>query len=95
VVRVEYRLYGYLTADRRVRVRWRDYADAGDTRLLPLDEARTTIDFMDPIQVARGTPVSDANGERRATVLFPGGTQACAGTGRTPTAGRYTERTMP
>jgi hypothetical protein len=36
----------------------------------------TTIDFSTPMQVARGSIVTDADGSRQATIMFPEGTQA-------------------
>lgn len=36
--------------------------------LTPLDAAVTTIDFSDPIEIAQGTPQTDADGTRQATL---------------------------
>jgi RHS repeat-associated protein len=73
---VEYDLSGYLSADRTVDVAWQDWLVLEDVALVPQDTAVTTIDFTDPIEVARGTPQTDADGTRQATVLFPQGTTA-------------------
>ena len=41
-----------------------------------LDSQVTTIDLSGGTQVARGNPVTDADGLRQATVLFPAGNTA-------------------
>ena len=60
-------------------MQWQDYAFTDDVALIPPDPQVTPIDLSDPsapMQVAQGSPVSDASGSRQATVLFPQGTQA-------------------
>src|SRR5258706_550171 len=44
--------------------------------MVAVDPAVTAIDFSAPVQVARGTAVTDGDGTRRATLLFKQGTQA-------------------
>ena len=45
--------------------------------MIPLDAQVTPIDLnAAAMQVARGSPVTDADGTRRATLLFPQGTTA-------------------
>jgi hypothetical protein len=76
---VDYRKAGYLPAQRRVEVPWQDYVYAPDVVLIPLDTQVTTIDLAStiaPIQVAQGRVVTDADGTRQATLLFPQGTLA-------------------
>ena len=57
---------------------WQDYAWLSDVVLIAQDSQVTTIDLASaaPIQVARGSAQTDADGARQATLLFPPGTQA-------------------
>ncbi|GAB6042043.1 hypothetical protein [Endothiovibrio diazotrophicus] len=75
---LDYRRDGYLPAQRQLDTPWADFAHAPEAVLLPLDSAATTIDLANAseIQVARGNPVSDADGQRQATLLIPPGTGA-------------------
>jgi len=73
---VNYAKDGYLTAQRRVHVTWRDYERLPRVVLVPLDDRVTTIDFSEPVQVARGSEIEDEDGIRRATLLFEEGTSA-------------------
>ena len=73
---VQYEKAGYLSAQRRLDVRWHGHSRASNVALIPLDTAVTTIDFSEPMQVARGNPVTDADGARQATLLFPQNTKA-------------------
>jgi RHS repeat-associated protein len=65
---------GYLPIQRSVFAPWNDFAWLPDVRLTPVDIAVTTIlpGGIDT-QVARGSPVIDADGNRQATLLFPPG----------------------
>jgi RHS repeat-associated protein len=75
---VNYVRDGSLPAQRQVQVPWEDYAWLPDVVLIPVDSHFTMIDLSasTPIQVARGSAVSDADGTRQATLLFPQGEQA-------------------
>ena len=75
---VRYDQAGLLAAQRQVDVPWQDYAILPDVILLPLDPQVTpiTLGGSAPMQVARGSQVSDADGARQATLFFPQGTQA-------------------
>jgi RHS repeat-associated protein len=75
---VNYERAGYLPAQRQVRVPWQDYAVLPDVVLIRLDSQVTVVDLSAAVavQVARGNPVTDVDGTRQATVLFPQGTQA-------------------
>jgi len=73
---VNYAKEGYLTAQRQVDTPWRDYRWLPDVALVELDSAATEIDFTEPIEVARGTLVEDADGVRQSTLLFAQGTSA-------------------
>ncbi|MBI4454589.1 MAG: SMP-30/gluconolactonase/LRE family protein [Acidobacteria bacterium] len=73
-----YQKSGFLPAQRQVAVPWQDYVFLPDVTLVEQDGKVTTVDLSSsiPIQVARGNPVSDADGTRQATLLFSQGTQA-------------------
>jgi len=75
---VDYQRSGYLPAQRNVEVPWKDFAPVPDVVLIPVDPTVTTVDLAstEPMQVARGSRVSDTDGERQATVFFPQGTTA-------------------
>ncbi len=75
---VNYEKTGYLPVQRQVKVPWEDYAWLPDVVMIPLDSNVTTIDLASatPIQVAQGNVVTDVDGSRQATMLFPQGTQA-------------------
>jgi len=75
---VRYDKAGYLPVQRPITPPWQDYAVLPDVVLVPFDTQVTAIDLSapTPIQVARGNPVTDGDGTRRATVLFPQGTTA-------------------
>jgi len=73
---VNYVKDGYLAAQRQINTPWQDYVMMDDVVMIPLDSLVTTIDFSDSIEVARGSVISDADGTRRATLMFKQGTQA-------------------
>jgi RHS repeat-associated protein len=68
---LEFEKPGYLTAQRQIAVPWRDFVFAPDAALIPVDPQVTVIDFSEPVEVARGSVISDADGTRQATILFP------------------------
>ena len=71
---VQYRSVGYLPVDRQIRVGWGEYAVAPDVVMTALDSEVTAVDLTDPVtvHVVRGSPVTDSDGTRRATLLiFP------------------------
>jgi RHS repeat-associated protein len=78
ILTFRYEKPGVLPAQRQVAVPWGDFAFVPDVTLVPADSAVTLIDLTSPapFQVARGNPVTDADGTRQATVLFPAGTTA-------------------
>jgi YD repeat-containing protein len=75
---VNYQKDGYLPSQRQINVPWQDYALYDDVVLIQLDSQVTTIDLDNTVnmQVARGNPVTDLDGTRQATLLFPVGTRA-------------------
>src|SRR6266568_2007963 len=77
VVTVDYRKDGYLASQRQIRTAWRNYVWAAEVVLVPFDPTVNTVAFGgSQMQVARESVVTDADGTRQATVLFPSGTQA-------------------
>ena len=66
----------YLPAQRQVTAKWQDYSFAPDVVLLRPDTAASVITLGGGVQVARASVVSDEDGARQATVLFPAGTTA-------------------
>jgi RHS repeat-associated protein len=75
---VNYEKPGYLPVQRGIVTPWRDFAWLPDVVMIPLDLQVTTIELAAaaPVQVARGSSVTDADGTRRATLLFAEGTSA-------------------
>lgn len=75
---VSYKKDGYLTAQRQVNVPWNDFDLLQDVVLIPYDSTATNIDLADAgsMQVARGSQVTDSDGTRKATLIFPAGVQA-------------------
>src|SRR6266545_3294656 len=54
-----YEKSGFLAAQRRVEVPWRDFLAVEDVALVGLDPEVTAIDFGEPVEVARGSSVTD------------------------------------
>ena len=73
---VDFAKPGFLPAQRKVDVPWQQYIEVPTVALVPLDTIVTTIDFSAPIQVASGSPVTDSDGTRQASVFFKQGTSA-------------------
>ncbi|GLS04988.1 hypothetical protein GCM10007860_21370 [Chitiniphilus shinanonensis] len=75
---VHYSKDGFLPVQRTVQTRWQDWTIAPAVALIRLDAQATPIDLASAttMQVARGNPVTDSDGTRQATLLFPQGTTA-------------------
>ncbi|MBF0147682.1 MAG: hypothetical protein HQL84_15910, partial [Magnetococcales bacterium] len=75
---VEYALPDHLPAQRQIQTEWGDYYWLPDVSLVALDPEVTTVTLGPdaPLQTARGSEVTDADGPRRATILFPPGVTA-------------------
>jgi RHS repeat-associated protein len=75
---VDYQKDGFLSAQRQVTVPWQDYALVPDVALIQLDPQRTQVNLNAnlPMQVAQGSPITDTDGTRQATLFFPQGTTA-------------------
>lgn len=67
---------GFPSARRIVNPAWQTFAEIPSVALVARDTSATVITFAAPIEVARGTPVTDSSGTRRATLLFAQGTVA-------------------
>ena len=65
---------GYLSVQRRINSPWQNWVSLDSIVMVPYDTAVTVIDFSDPIEVARGSSVTDSDGTRRATLMFKQGT---------------------
>jgi RHS repeat-associated protein len=75
---INYQKNGYLPVQRPVQTPWQDYVFAPDVVLIPLDPQVTPIALHEssPLQVAQGSPSTDVDGTRQATIVFPPGTAA-------------------
>ena len=75
---IAYTKAGYFKAQRQVSAPPQEFAIADDVILITADPQVSTVDLTSatPVQVARGTVQTDADGTRQATLLFPQGTQA-------------------
>jgi RHS repeat-associated protein len=75
---VEYVRGGYLPVHRQANVPWQDYVVLPDVVMIAYDNQVTSVDLASsaPMQVARGNVVTDSDGTRQATLLFPEGIQA-------------------
>src|SRR5205823_4973226 len=69
---------GYLPVQRHVTPDWNEFEVPEDIILTAVDPAGTMNMLAGgmPMQSARGSMMSDADGMRQATVLFPAGTTA-------------------
>jgi hypothetical protein len=78
LLRVQYQRDGLLPVHRQTPTQWEDYTHLPDVVMTAPDPAVTPVDLAAPapMQVARGSAVTDAEGSRRATLLLPQGTQA-------------------
>ncbi|MCA9330468.1 hypothetical protein KC957_00315, partial [Candidatus Saccharibacteria bacterium] len=76
---VTYQKEDYLTLHRQLDVPWQDYVWAPDVALIPLDQNVTEVDLTqsdESFTVAQGSVISDTDGLRQATLLFPRGITA-------------------
>jgi len=71
---------GYLPAQRTIEPAWNEWASVAPVALVEPDSQVTTVDLAAaaPVQTARGSVVTDADGTRQATLLFEQGTTAQA-----------------
>jgi RHS repeat-associated protein len=68
---------GLIPAQRQVPAPYRDFVAVDTVVMIPFDAAVTRVDLAaSGVKVARGSPASDADGARRATLMFPPGMEA-------------------
>jgi len=68
---------GYLSAQRRVSAPWQNYVEVPEVMLIQRDPQLTVVDFnASGMQTAQGSEITDKDGTRQATLLFPEGTIA-------------------
>jgi len=78
-ITLDYSKQGYLAVQRTVTCPWEQYVTVPSVVIIPPDAQVTTIsNNAASVQVARGSVVSDEDGARQPTVVFPAGTQALA-----------------
>ncbi len=75
-VTVRFSKSNVLPVQRSVALPWQKVRALDDVILTPLSPTVTTIDFSQPVQVARGDVSTDVSGSRRLTMLFKQGTVA-------------------
>lgn len=76
---VDFQNNRYLRVQRQVTVGWGDSATVPNVALIESDTSVTTVDLTDasePFQVHQSNVVTDTDGSRQGTLLFPAGTQA-------------------
>ncbi len=86
---LEYVKSGYLPVQRDVEAAWQEYltvpeanagsSESGDVVMIPVDDEVTDVALgadATTMQVAQGSPVTDADGTRQSTLLFSAGTTA-------------------
>ena len=74
---VNYAKQGYLTVQRKVTTPWQNFAHPDDIVMIPVDTNVTSVVTNSPVaQIAKGNPVTDVDGTRTATLMFPANTQA-------------------
>jgi hypothetical protein len=77
-VLIDYQKSAFIPAQRQADAPWQDFAFLPDVALIPVDAQSNPIDLSStqPIQLARGTRTSDADGSRQAALMLPAGTTA-------------------
>lgn len=74
---LRYARSGYIASERHVRTAWRDFVTAPDVVLIALDPNENAVTTnAASAQIARGGVITDDDGTRRATLIFPAGTNA-------------------
>lgn len=68
---VSYEHPDFITVQRSLQVAWEDWRVLEDVVLTPYDSISTVIDFSAPLQMARGNVMTDDDGARQNTLLFP------------------------
>ncbi|HHW86802.1 MAG TPA: hypothetical protein GX400_11420, partial [Chloroflexi bacterium] len=70
---IRYEKAGYLPSQRQITPAWQSYAWLEEVVLVAYDAQATLVNLTDSttMQVARGSSVTDGDGERQATLLIP------------------------
>jgi RHS repeat-associated protein len=78
LVTVNYVRTGYLPVQRQIETPWQDFVWLPDVVMIQQDPNVSLIDLAanTPIQVARGSVITDSDGLRQETLFFPQGTTA-------------------
>ena len=77
VLTIDYSAVGYLPAQRQIHVPWQDYVPVPDVALIQVDSKATTITANAGVmQFHQSNLMTDSDGSRKATLLFPAGTTA-------------------
>jgi len=81
---IKYVCDGYLQSQRQVKVAWDGYTILPDVVLIEEDPNVTPIQMgVQQVQVARGSVISDQDGVRQATLIFPENVRAIGVSGKT------------
>jgi hypothetical protein len=83
---VHYQKSGFPAAQRQVDVRWQDFTIVPDVMLVAYDPNGNAVSLcagspsctQPPMQIVRGSRITDSNGTRQAVLLIPSGTGASA-----------------
>ena len=70
---------GFLQLQRDIKTSWENFSFSEDVVLIRLDDKVTTVDLSDTssdFQVVEGSQITDEDGVRKATLLFPSGINA-------------------
>jgi RHS repeat-associated protein len=79
---VRYEKTGFITAQRQINVPWQDFTFLPDVVLIPHDTKTTSVTLnANQMQVAQGSPITDEDGTRQATLIIPAGVTAQTGNG--------------
>lgn len=74
---ISYQKKGYLPVQRQVQPPWQNYVWADEVVMIGLDSQVTRVDLTQNItQTAKSSMVTDIDGSRQATLVFPAGTTA-------------------
>lgn len=76
VLTIQYERSGVLPVQRSADVPWQDFVNIDDVAMTSVDPLVTEVPLGGSAAIAHGTATSDADGTRRATLIFQQGTQA-------------------
>jgi uncharacterized repeat protein (TIGR02059 family) len=77
---LHYEKDNFITAQRQADVPWQDFLVLPDVVMIPYDSNATSINLTaNTMQIAEGSQVTDADGTRKARLIFPAGVTADVG----------------